>query len=49
MNRNLTFIYLTSFFFFLLKLRMLIVRSQMHHALKINHVLINKLNKQERK
>ncbi len=49
MSRNLTFIYLTSFFLILLKLRILIVLSQMHHALKTNYVLINKLNKQERR
>ncbi len=49
MNRNLTLIYLTSFLLILLKLKILIVLSQMHHALKINYVLINKLNKQERK
>ncbi len=45
MSRNLTLIYLTSFFLILLKLKMLIVLFQIHHALKINYVLINKLNK----
>jgi len=45
MSRNLTLIYLRSFLLILLKLRMLIVLFQMHYALKINYVLINKLNK----